>query len=58
MSGLYSYVMLALIVLPFYLIGFVSGMLFMRSGYLRLLRQARTENRRMQRTLERERGRA
>lgn len=56
MSGLYSYVMLALIVLPFYLIGFVSGMLFMRGGYLRLLRQARTENRRMQRILER--GRA
>ena len=53
MSGLYSYVMLALIGLPFYVIGFVSGMLFMRSGYLRLLRQARIENHKMQRTLER-----
>ena len=42
-------VILGLIVLPFFVIGYGCGMLHMRANYLALLRQARIENTRQQR---------
>ena len=51
-TTLYSWVMLALITLPFSVIGFVCGMLMMRNSYMDLLRRLQAENRRLQRKLE------
>ena len=42
-------VILFLIMLPAYGLGYISGMMNMRRNYLRLLRQARLENTRQQR---------
>lgn len=45
-------VILGLMMLPFFVIGFFLGMLHMRENYLRLLRQARVETRRAERSAE------
>ena len=49
---MYSWVMLALITLPFSVIGFVCGMLMMRTSYMDLLRRMQNENRKLQRRLD------